>query len=213
MPPEKATLLLERILSSMIQPAPAVPAVALLDKGPPMATAASARANRGRTPFFFAVAVTLVVTGSAAMMPGAAEPAAEAAEIESEAERVVRLDDDVSAARDHLSHLDSLLEARRVDAEQIEWLRARIARGPESFRTPQAYRSMVARYQQRREAWNRTLPDYQVVAGAFRTLSGIHNAKLDSLDALSPPLPAGQPTAAEEAVQRTRVRAVTSAAW
>jgi hypothetical protein len=106
-----------------------------------------------------------------------------------------------------------MFQARRNDAEQIEWLRARIAKGPESFQTAGGYRAMVARYQRRREAWNRTLPDYQVITRAFRTLAEIHNAKLDSLTALKAQgaLPGDAPETS--VIPHVRVAAAAPPSW
>jgi hypothetical protein len=216
MAPERATLLLERIRAERTEPARAVvnidPVCAPSFVRPVLVAAESPSSRRTRAPFFLAVALTLLVAGSAGAFLTSAEPELPTPPAPTPEEVAVRLDGEAQAARDQLSLLDSLLATRRVDAEQIEWLRARIGRGPESFRTPAAYRAMVARYEQRRESWNRTLPDYQLIANAFRTLAGIHNAKLDSLDAMGVWLPVDGVTG-ETANRRVRVAVVADPAW
>lgn len=183
-PPDKATRLLDGIVASMGASAhvgggqPAFEEAASADSPPAFMTSS----RRRRTPFFLALGLTLVLGGfTGALLTGGDEPQPDTGE----AERVTRLEADVEAARSHLAHLEERIDARRVDAEQVEWLRARVARGPHTFETDQEYSEMVARYERRRARWNRTLSDYQVVAQAFRTLADIHNAKADSLEALT----------------------------
>lgn len=185
-PPDKAARLLDGIVASLgASPAhvgggpPDFESAASADS-PPTFMASS---KRRRTPFFLALGLTLVLGGfTGVLLTGGEAPTGADT---GEAEQVTRLESDVTAARSHLAHLEERIEARRVDAEQVEWLRARVARGPQTFDTDQDYSEMVARYERRRARWNRTLTDYQVVAQAFRTLADIHNAKADSLDALA----------------------------
>jgi hypothetical protein len=213
MPPEKATLLLDRIMSAMAQPLQPAQATAPYEyeAAPqavvePMETAADThRHRRRRTPFFLALAVMLLAGGLAGVVLNSREATAQrAAELAALAER---LDGNVEASREHLEILEARIEARRTEAAQLEWLRARIARGPHSYPTPEAYTAAVARYERRRAAWNRTLPEYQVVTQAFRTLAGIHNARLDSLDALTPHVPAAEGDPDGSAAKRVRVAA------
>lgn len=229
MPPEKATLLLDRILWSMMhsagaQPLPdASPAGASRPHPAPRPAAAPASPaqpatpsdasahtrRRTRAPFFLALAVLLMTGGFAGVFLNRQEAEArrdrQAAELARLAER---LETEIVSARAHLDFLDGRIEERRVDAEQVEWLRARIARGPASFATREDYTEMVARYHRRRERWNRTLPEYQVVAQAFRTLADIHNTKVDSLEALRPGLPSAARGVEEGTIRRVRVATV-----
>lgn len=181
-PADKAKLLLDSILAARSQPVP----VPILPAAPEPAAIAMPRRRRGRAPFFLAFAVALLAVGFAGVFRPTPEPA-NAPVLPDPALEVARLDGEVVSARAHIAHIETRLEARKVDAEQIEWLRARVARGPASFDTDDDYRDMVGIYERRRARWNRTLPDYQVVAGALRLMVDIHNAKLDSLTALAGP--------------------------
>jgi hypothetical protein len=215
MPPEKATLLLERIQSAAEPTTQSAHATPIPEPttvvGPPVSTFSGQQHRRSRrTPFFLALAVLLAFGGFAGVFVTSPDSAMRT---DTEVERAARLTTETLAARAQLAHLDSMFQARRNDAEQIEWLRARIAKGPESFQTAGGYRAMVARYQRRREAWNRTLPDYQVITRAFRTLAEIHNAKLDSLTALKAQgaLPGDAPETS--VIPHVRVAAAAPPSW
>lgn len=199
MPPDKATLLLERVLATMAAAArPTAPPGVVL---PPLSE--PPRPPRRRwLPAFLGFACTLLLAGTGGILLES-EPAP-AANTDAHATRLAL---DVAAARTHMEHLEARLEARKVDAEQIEWLRARVARGPDSFESDDAYAAMVARYQRRRAAWNRTLPDWQVVSGALRTLADVHNAKVDSLSALPGARAYTGASPARSAVRYTRIAA------
>lgn len=236
-PPDKATQLLNRIMGTRTaqvrpaQPAVAVPVAArpgfeAVDPAelrsaspetaaravpgqvimPPQVSAAIPHGRRRRVPFFLALAVLLMTVGFAGVHRSRAEEAARRAA--EQAALAARLDSEVTAARAHLAHLEERLEARKVDAEQIEWLRARVARGPGSFEDPWDYGVMLARYERRREQWNETLPAYRVVADAFRTMVDIHNTKLDSLRVLRGP--AASP-AARQGVEGARYARIAAA--
>lgn len=186
--PEKASLLLNRILAARDRRAAA-------DSG--AGGTGSVRSGGGsrwhrRVALFVAVACVLVSGGFAVVVHDAREEEAalERAAVQAEA---ARLDAELTAAREHMAYLQEQLEERRVDAEQVEWLRARVGRGPASFASLRHYEDMLGIYQRRRARWNRTLPQARVVADAFRTLAGIYNAKVDSLDALVRALPEEAP--------------------
>jgi hypothetical protein len=207
MPREKANALIARILERRRCSTAPDPEAAQAPKQPltPSFESLKPSAYRFRTPALsLGIAAILLLAGYTGLFLATRGSA--------ERERVeiaTRLGAEVSAAREHIRHLESQLELRKVDAEQIEWFRARIARGPLSYPTSEAYRRAVGRYHRRVESWNRTLPEYQVVAGAYRTIVDIHNMKLDSLTAISPGQAQVQRAVVDEEGSRIRISAAT----
>lgn len=211
MPSDKATLLMGRILAARSGEAGSpVPSPSAEPQSPGPVEVARRRSRYRRTPIFLALAVLLVASGFTGLwVVNNSREAAELRALELTAE-AMRLDTEVAQARNHLEHIESRIEERRVDAEQIEWLRARVASGPGSFDSLEDYESMLGIYERRRARWNRTLSTYRVVSQAFRTLADIHNAKLDSLNAVRRLAPAST-VPAQGTVQHMRITAVALA--
>lgn len=190
LPPEKATLLIRRIQAERARGAgelvAAQPAgMASIEPGQDAPAAPNARRRR-RTPFFLAlIAVVLVAGGFTGIVLNNNRRAVAEQQERDTFDLARRLDAEVAAARNQLAYLEEQLAERQVEADQIEWLRARVAKGPDSFESFAAYEDMYGIYERRRGRWNRTLPQYRVVADAYRTLAVIHNAKLDSLSTLN----------------------------
>jgi hypothetical protein len=153
---------------------------------------------------FLAVAtIALVLIGSGRLIAGVRDSGGREYE-----DIAARLEAEIDAARADIHRFEEELTTRTHEADTITALRARIARGPRAYASPNAYRAAVARYKRYVTAWNQSLPQYRQLGEVYMATVALHNLKLDSLGAASRKLEPRLPEAHNLSDKRVRFSSV-----